>query len=383
MFNDHAFIGSEALGSSLQIMDLHQLRTVPAPPVTFVELLLDPPFLDFSTSHNIVINEQSGYAYAVGTNNGSCKRGLTFVDILNPTDPQAVGCYAANGYTHDAQCVNYAGPDPDHQGKEICFAYNEDTLTIVDVTNKAAPVQLSRTPYQDSRYTHQGWLTEDHTYLLMGDELDERDLGGLTRTLMWDVYDLDAPIYFGDYLGPTTAIDHNQYIKGNFSFQANYRAGLSILDISDIANGNLTEVAYFDIYPSSDSANFNGAWSVYPYFPSGNVVVSGIEQGLYILRPNLTAPNDAPVVSILEPMNNDPTPLAGTVPIRIDATDTEDATGSLTVEWNVNGSAWQPTSWNGVEYTANWAPPAFWTGRTWSTRAPSTAAFAKAVIRAT
>ena len=350
-YDDHAFIGSEALNSGMQVMDLAQLRNVPAPPVTFVETAF---YTGFSTSHDIVINEDSGYAYGVGVNN--CSRGLHFVDIVNPTSPQAAGCFSADGYTHDAQCVNYIGPDVDHQGKEICFAFNEDTLTIVDVSNKAAPVQISRTGYSNRGYTHQGWLTGDQAYLLMDDELDERNNPDITntRTLIWNVQDLDNPVYTGDYIGPSTSIDHNQFIVGNYSYQANYRSGLRILDISDIANSNLAEVGFFDIYPSSDSANFNGAWGVYPFFASGNVIVSGIEQGLYILRPNLAAPSDPPVVNILSPVDNDPTPLTGAVQIQIDATDTEDADGTLLVEWNVNGGAWQPTAYAAPDYVANW-----------------------------
>lgn len=352
VFNNHAFIGSEALGSGMQVMDLAQLRNVPAPPVTFVETF---HYTGFSTSHNIVINEDSGFAYGVGTNTGSCNRGLTFVDILNPTNPQAAGCFSSDGYTHDAQCVNYTGPDTSHQGKEVCFAYNEDTLTIVDVSNKAAPVQISRTGYSNRGYTHQGWLSDDHAYLLMDDEADERNIASVThtRTLIWDVRDLDKPLYMGDYIGPATSIDHNQYIVGNHSYQANYRSGLRILDISDIANANLTEVAFFDIYPADDKANFSGAWSVYPFFPSGNIVVSGIEQGLFILRANLGTPNDPPQVNIIEPADGSP-PLTGTIPVRIDATDTEDAASTLAVEWNVDGGIWQPAAWDGTVYTASW-----------------------------
>ena len=350
-FNDHAFIGSEALNSGMQVVDLTQLRSIASPPVTLVETAF---YLGFSSSHNIVINEDSGYAYGVGVNNGNCGGGLHFVDILNATNPLAAGCYSADGYTHDAQCVNYIGPDIDHQGKEICFAYNEDTLTVVDVSNKSSPTQISRTGYFEFGYTHQGWLSEDQAYLLMDDETDERNLGGPTRTLMWDVRDLDAPVYMGYHSGAASSIDHNQYILGDYSYQANYRSGLRILDISDIANGNLTEAAFFDVYPSSDSTNFNGAWSVYPYFASGNVIVSGIEQGLFILRPNLSAPSDPPVVHILNPVNNDPSPLSGVVQIQIDATDTEDTAGTLTVEWTVDGGSWQSTSYASPNYVANW-----------------------------
>ena len=349
-YNDHAYIGSEALNSGMQVVDLTQLRNIASPPVTLVETAF---YLGFSTSHNIVINEDSGFAYGVG---GNCAGGLHFVDIANPANPQAAGCFSSDGYTHDAQCVNYNGPDSEHAGKEICFAYNEDTLTIVDVTNKAAPVQISRTGYANRGYSHQGWLTDDQSYLLLDDELDERNVASVTntRTLIWNVIDLDNPVYQGDHLGVSTSIDHNQYIIGDYSYQANYTSGLRILDITDIANNNLSEVAFFDIYPANNNANFNGAWSVYPYFASGNVIVSGIEQGLYILRPSLDAPDIPPVVSILNPPNNDVTPLTGNVQVQIDASDNEDADGTLTVEWNVDGGNWQAAVWSAPHYLANW-----------------------------
>jgi len=352
-YNDHAFIGSEALNSGMQVVDLTQLRDIVSPPVTLAETAF---YLGFSTSHNIVINEDSGFAYGVGLNSGNCARGLHFVDIVNPVNPQSAGCFSSDGYTHDAQCVNYNGPDSEHVGKEICFAYNEDTLTIVDVSNKSAPVQISRTGYADRGYSHQGWLTEDQAYLLLDDELDERNVPSVTntRTLIWNVNDLDNPIHQGDFTGVSTSIDHNQYIVGDYSYQANYTSGLRIIDVSDIANNNLSEVAFFDIYPANDNANFNGAWSVYPYFASGNVIVSGIEQGLYILRPSLGEPDMPPDVHILNPVNNDSSPLTGNVQIRIDASDTEDADGTLVVEWSVDGGTWQPANWAAPDYVANW-----------------------------
>jgi choice-of-anchor B domain-containing protein len=284
VYGDHAFIVSEASNHGMQVFDLTELRTVASPPVTFSESAY---YGDFGRAHNLVINEDSGYAYAVGTS--TCSGGLHMVNIQNPLSPTNAGCFSADGYTHDAQCVNYTGPDPDHQGKEICFASNEDTLTIVDVTNKAAPVQLSRTPYAGSAYTHQNWITDDHVYVLVDDELDEMNFGHNTRTRIFDVSDLDQPVFVDYHNGRTPAIDHNMYIHNGYVYQANYRSGLSILDISDVANGNLTDVGYFDIYPSSDSPNFNGAWSTYPYYDSGVVIVSGIEQGLFILQPHLSA----------------------------------------------------------------------------------------------
>ena len=285
VYNNYAFVVSEASNHGMQVFDLTQLRNVPVPPVTFSQATY---FAGFGSAHNLVINEDSGYAYAVGT--GTCSGGLHMVNIQTPTSPTDAGCFSADGYTHDAQCVTYIGPDPDHQGQEICFNANEDTLTIVNVTNKAAPIQVSRTGYTNASYTHQVWTDETQTYLLLDDELDEQNYGYNTRTRVWDISNLDAPQLMGFYSGSTTAIDHNLYIKDGYAYEANYRAGLQILDVSDIGNANLSQYGYFDIYPANNSANFNGAWSVYPYFASGVVIISGIEQGLFIVRPNLPQP---------------------------------------------------------------------------------------------
>ena len=286
VYLDHAFIVTEASRSGLQVFDLTRLRTVSSPPVTFSE---SAHYSGFSDAHNIAINEDSGFAYAVGTD--TCEGGLHMINIQNPTNPTSAGCFSGDGYTHDAQCVNYIGPDPDHQGAEICFNSNTDTLTVVDVTNKAAPEMLSRTGYTGSGYTHQGWLTEDHAYFVLGDEYDEsRDptVTG-TTTYLWDVSDLDSPALVGTHVSTTTrAIDHNQYIKGKYTYQSNYQAGLRILDVTDIANGNLTEVAFFDMVPDADSPLlYEGTWGNYPFFDSGIVVVSERTQGLFVLRPNL------------------------------------------------------------------------------------------------
>ena len=288
---DHAFIVSEARNHEMQIFDLTQLLSVSSPPVTFTATA---QYGGFRTAHNIAINEETGYAYAVGTN--VCSGGLHIVDLSTPTSPVTAGCEASDGYTHDTQCVVYGGPDAAHQGSEICFSSNEDTLTIVDVTNKSAALELSRTAYPGVSYTHQGWLTEDHAYFLLGDEGDEQDFGHATRTRIFDVSDLENPFVLATYDGTTPAIDHNMYAKDGFLYQANYRAGLQILDLANIASGILQEVAYFDVYPADDAASFDGAWSVYPYFDDGIIVVSGIEQGLFVLSPQLPRPPSVPTL---------------------------------------------------------------------------------------
>ncbi|TDR19318.1 choice-of-anchor B family protein [Marinicella litoralis] len=297
-YNNHAYIVSEASGHGMQIFDLTQLRNVPNPPVDFTATA---NYTEFGNAHNIVINEDSGFAYAVGAN---CSGGLHMMDLTDPVAPTNEGCFSADGYTHDAQCVMYVGPDVSYVGQEICFNSNENTLTIVDVSDKSIPRQISRTPYTDSRYTHQGWLTEDQRYYLMNDELDEQNFGHNTKTYIWDLADLETPQIVGSYIGPEASIDHNLYIRGNFAYLSNYTSGLSVVEISDIGNGNLTEVANFDTYPSNNNNVFNGAWSNYPYFASGNVIVSDISGGLFILDP-LLCPTTTPATDLVAQASGD------------------------------------------------------------------------------
>jgi choice-of-anchor B domain-containing protein len=286
VYRNYAFIISEADNHGMQVFDLTRLRNVSGPPVTFTE---NAHYNGFLRAHTIAINEDSGFAYAAGSRD-TCQGGLHMVDIRNPLAPVFAGCVAQDGYTHETQCVVYHGPDTTYQGHEVCFSSNEDTLTIVDVTNKNAPVQLSRTTYAGVGYTHQGWLTEDHSHFLLDDELDERNSGVNSTTYIWNVADLDAPTMTGLYRGQSTSIDHNLYIRGNRAYESNYRSGLRILDISNIGASSLNELAFFDIYPINDAAEFNGAWSNYPFFASGIVIVGGIEQGLFVMKPTIAAP---------------------------------------------------------------------------------------------
>jgi choice-of-anchor B domain-containing protein len=288
VYANHAFIVSEAPAHGMQVFDLTRLRNVASAPVTFSETA---HYNGFSRAHTITLNEATGFAYANGVTAypdpaaNKCARGLHMIDVRNPSRPTFAGCFDADGYTHDSQCVTYNGPDAAYRNREICFNSNEDTLTIVDVTVKNAPRQLSRTTYPGSGYTHQGWLTDDQSMFLVDDEFDEQQLKTKTRTHIFNVSDLDAPSVTGIHEGTSTAIDHNLYILGRYAYQANYRSGLRVLDISRAGTASLEEVGFFDIYPVDDLPNYNGAWSNYPFFKSGIVVVSGIEQGLFMLRP--------------------------------------------------------------------------------------------------
>jgi len=292
VYADHAFIVADGAGAhGVQIFDLTQLRDAAGPPVTFAETAR---YDGIASAHNIVINEETGMAYAVGSSMGgqTCGGGLHMIDVRAPAEPVFLGCFADNttgrqrtGYSHDAQCVIYRGPDEDYQGREICFGANETALSIADVTDRDNPVAIARGEYPNVAYAHQGWLTEDHRHFFMGDEADEAQ-GGVdrTRTLIWDVADLDDPLLLKEHFAETGTIDHNQYVRGNRLYQANLMSGLRVLDISDVENP--IEIGFFDTVPDDAGLPaFGGAWSNYPFFESGVVVVSSWSEGLFVLRP--------------------------------------------------------------------------------------------------
>jgi choice-of-anchor B domain-containing protein len=287
VYNDHAFIVSEAGGHGMQVFDLTRLRNVTNAPETFTE---DAHYDGFGHCHNIVINEETGYAFAVGTS--TFGGGPHFVNIQDPVNPVAAGGFSGDNYCHDAQVVIYNGPDSDYTGREIFFGSNEDRISIVDVTNKNNPIAISNGFYGSVDYTHQGWLTEDQRYFMIGDELDESNFGFNTRTIIFDLSDLDNPVVHFEYEADVAAIDHNGYVKGNEFYLSSYRAGLRVFDISDIENQNMVETKFFDTYPTSNSARFDGAWSVYPYFASGSIVISDIDRGLFVVRDHLLGVND-------------------------------------------------------------------------------------------
>ena len=284
-FNNYIFVGSEASGHGLQVFDLTRLRNVANPPEIFTE---DAHYAGFGKCHTLVIHEETGMLYACGTNTFS--GGLHILNINNPLTPFLAGSYDLDGYTHEAQVLTYNGPDPDYQGDVIVFCYNGNNpanLTIVNATDPSDVTTVSITGYPGSAYCHQGWLTEDGKYLLMDDELDEYyNIYSNTRTLIWNVENLDAPQYLGDFNGPTAAVDHNQYIIDNLSYQSNYTAGLRVIDVTSIETLELQEVAYFDHYPTNDDNVFDGQWMNYPYFASGIIPVTDIDNGMFLLQLN-------------------------------------------------------------------------------------------------
>lgn len=289
-----AYIVSDGAGAhGMQVFDLTRLRDVGAEPVDFEP---DLTYDHMASAHNVVADTATGYLYIVGANSGgeTCGGGLHIVDANDPLAPAFAGCYhdtgspGSRGYTHDAQCLVYEGPDEDYRGRELCIGSNESEINIADVTDKASPVTISRMGYPDVAYAHQGWFDEEQRYFYMNDEADE--LAGTvdgTRTIVWDLTDLDDPVVANQYIGPVRASDHNLYVVGDYMYQSNYGSGLRVIDIGN--RENPVEIAYFDSAPYNEdgpghSAGQSGAWSNYPFFGDGLVIFTSVREGLFIMR---------------------------------------------------------------------------------------------------
>lgn len=282
-YKNHAYVVSEDVGHGMQVFDMTQLRDVANPPAIFSET---NHYTDISNAHNIVINEDTGFAYAVGATRGKRCRGggLHMINLEDPANPVYAGCYDDAGYTHDAQCVIYKGPDVEFRNQEVCFNSNTNKIVIASFHDKANPTTISEETYTNAFYTHQGWLSDDHSYFYSNDELDESNTGNNTRTFVWDVKTLRNPILKGFFTSAQRSIDHNLYIKGDYMYQSNYTSGLRVLNIKGKTPETMSEVAYFDTFNQNDAVSFNGSWSNYPFFESGNIILSDRQNGLFVVR---------------------------------------------------------------------------------------------------
>lgn len=209
--------------------------------------------------------------------------------LSNPRSPQLLNVSTA-GYAHDlasfpvkdarknSQCVNAQA----QAQCQVMSDFNENTVDVWDITNPSSPQRLASQPYTNSAYVHSGWWTEDGRFLLVHDELDEQNLGLNTTVRVFDMADLRAPLLAGSWVGPTRATDHNGYVKGNRYYISNYRAGLTVLDLSDPRNP--ARIGFFDTHPATNDPGFDGSWGVYPFFASGVIAIGDISNGLYIVR---------------------------------------------------------------------------------------------------
>ena len=310
VYEDHAYIGSEAaafvagelVGFGVQIVDLTQFRGATEAGEVAQAGYID----DVTQSHNLSLNVDTGRLYVAGAFAGlevcdvfggafNGSGGSIIYDLTgDPANPVFAGCLDDEQYNHDLQCVTYHGPDADYQGREICVGSNEDNVTIYDATDPQNPVVVDRLEYDTAAYTHQGWLSEDHTYFFLGDELDEL-FGTVAErtTYIWDFTDLDNAELRGVHSDGNTSIDHNMFVHEGLLYQSNYTSGLWIYDGWKADQGRVRMRGYFDVFPSDDRTDFFGTWGNYPYFGDGKVIVTSSDEGVFVLQSRAKSSNNA------------------------------------------------------------------------------------------
>ena len=296
VYGSRAYAVSEG-GSGIQVIDL---TNVDAGVVNLENTVTGP---GTNATHNVALDEVSGFLYRTG--GGS--EGLRIYSLANPSNPQYVGSWSQR-YVHDAQIVTYTtGP---YAGREIAYCcgglnggQTDTGLTIVDVTNKSNPVVLSQVSYPARAYSHQGWLSNDRTRFYLGDELDEGSTVSTTTTRVFDVSDPGNASYIGAFDNGNAAIGHNMYERDGILFQANYTSGIRAFDLNQSLNSP-PEVGFFDTAPNSSNTSFNGLWSCFVGFPSGTIIGSDIESGLFVLRfgpPELSIALGEPTPETIDP----------------------------------------------------------------------------------
>jgi len=298
-YQEFAYVVSEG-GGGIQVIDLTQIDSGV---VTLVNTVTSG---GRAATHDVAVNTESGRLYRAGGGGNFPVQGLRIYSLADPSLPVYVGAWN-DRYCHDAQVVTWH--EAPYDGVEVAFCYANDTTTsgnpgieILDVSDPQniaviGSINLALPPVfsHPASYSHQGWLSPDRNYVYFDDEVDEYDTGNPTTTRIIDVSDLANPTQVAIFTNGNSARDHNLFTRGSRIFEANYRSGLRVFDASDPLAP--VEVAWFDTYPTDDLAHYNGLWGVYPDLPSGTVIGSDIEKGLFVWTVAATPLPSAPAAA--------------------------------------------------------------------------------------
>ena len=286
-YQNYAYSVSEG-GGGIQIFNLANIDSGVVTLVNTVDAGAATP-----ATHTMIINEQTGFLYRMGGGSNGLRiytlKPTTAAPTASATNPVLVASWSTK-YTHDGAVFNWTTGA--YAGKEIFFAcgglnggQTDTGVDILDVTNKSAITVIGRFTYSNANFCHQLWLSGNRRYAYINDELDEDNRGIYNVGRIMDIANLAAPVAAGTYTTGLKSIDHNEYVHNNLLFCSNYTAGLQIFDLTNPASPQ--RVAWFDTHPDDDAnpaASFNGLWSNYPYLPSGTILGSDIERGLFVLR---------------------------------------------------------------------------------------------------
>ncbi|MCH7893678.1 MAG: choice-of-anchor B family protein [Proteobacteria bacterium] len=286
-FHAFAYVTTDNSNIGLRLIDLSGLPHAVSGSVTVSpELSAHNVYitnLDYTT--NSVVDGVPPILYTAGSNLSNGRIRAYALDV--PTVLTLAADAPIGGSSHDLSSVTIRDGRINQCPSATTYCVllidaNEDDLQIWDATNPANPVRLSLTSYANLGFAHSAWFTRDGNFAFVQDELDELDFGSNTRLRIFDMSNLAQPVLAGTWTGTEAAIDHNGFVRGNRYYMANYTRGLTILDISNPVQP--VESGFLDTFAANNFANFAGAWGVYPYLPSGNLLLSDINSGLFVLQ---------------------------------------------------------------------------------------------------
>jgi len=306
----YAYVVSEGSGTlaGMQIINLANLPVSANLVTTYTTT--------FTRAHDIFTAD--GYAYVCGTSNDN--GGIHILNLANPTAPVQSGYWSQAGYVHDM----YVYLDTIYAS-----CGNSQNWQLVNATNKANPVRISTSATLPGIYAHSGWLTQDKRYFVTCEEFNVRDL------CVWDLQDRTSwNLVVSQWQLPGTNYIHNIYIKGKYAHIAHYKEGYVVLDLTDPANP--VKVGQYDTYPGTNGG-YNGAWNCYPFLPSGNVIVSDMTTGLYVIKFLLDSVTPVELTSFTADIVNKSVMLKW-------ITSTEKNNRGFEVQKSANGNNWLTTA---------------------------------------
>ena len=276
-YQNFAYVVSEGISpaqyTGIQVIDL---STLPGAVASVSSVRWPGVNANSASAHTISLDE-AGNLYIQGGSatagmDGSAG-GVRIFSLANPAQPAPVGWYSPR-YVHDALI---------HKNILFnCNIFNNGWIDVLDISNRSQPVLITQIIYPRG-FSHSADVTADGNYLITTDELR-----GLT-VKFWDIQVLwdNNPANDGnielvaEYIGDASQVAHNVHVRGRYAYLSHYVEGLKILDVANPRDP--AEVAYYDTYPNPGSG-YAGNWGVYPYLPSGHILVSDMQTGLYVFK---------------------------------------------------------------------------------------------------